>query len=72
MEFLLPLLWWCDALSLSAALVVYAVHRLEMPEHAAATAVPRALSACAALVGESALSDYLRFARTCRTETSDK
>ena len=33
MEVALPLLWFFDGVSFYAAVVIYAVHRLEMPEY---------------------------------------
>lgn len=40
MELVLPLLWWFDAVSLPVILVIYGVHRLEMPEYPAALYKP--------------------------------
>lgn len=33
MELVLPCLWWFDAIAWHTALLLYLVHRLEMPEY---------------------------------------
>ena len=56
MELLLPLLWWCDGVSLTSALLVYLVHRLEMPEYPAALYQP--LLRLLARLAQSPVADF--------------
>lgn len=40
MEVVLPVLWWCESISLPVAVLLYLVHRLEMPEYSASACKP--------------------------------